>query len=57
MKYIYYIVDFYDFPKLKIVYEQDALGLARSYELFGKCSGTYTWKAGEKGLLIPTDYY
>lgn len=39
------------------VYVQDLLGIARSYELFGKCSGIYTWKAGEEGILILTDYY
>lgn len=28
-------------------YEADVLGLARSYELFGKCEGKTEWKKGE----------
>jgi len=52
MRYMYYIVDFYDFSNFDIVYHQDLLGIARSYELFGECSGVYTWKAGEQGQLI-----
>ncbi len=46
-EYIYYIVDFYDYTFLKMLYEEDALGLARSYELFGMCEGTTQWTKGE----------
>lgn len=52
MEYIYYLVDFYDFEKLPMLYEQDALGIARSYELFGRCPGICSWKKGQSGLSI-----
>ena len=42
MEYFYYIIDYYDFSNLQFLYEQDALGLAKSYELYGYTHG-YTW--------------
>ena len=52
MEYKYYLVDFYDFSNLQILYEEDAFGIARSYELFGRCNGTYLWERGSKGINI-----
>ena len=52
MQYIYYIVDFYDFSAYELLYEEDALGVSRSYELFGKCPGYYKWEKGKIGILI-----
>lgn len=49
MEYDYYIVDFYDFSAYDLLCEEDALGIARSYELFGKCAGTCFWEKGKKG--------
>lgn len=56
MEYIYYIVDYYDFSAFQELHEQNALGIAKSYELFGRCPGTYTWEKGKKGILILKDY-
>ena len=53
MEYIYYIVDFYDYEKLELLCEQDALGLAKTYELFGCLSASHRWK---KGNLIGNLY-
>lgn len=55
MEYIYYIVDFYDFSFYDLLYQEDALGFSRSYELFGKCSGIYAWEKGKRGWILPTD--
>lgn len=52
MEYKYYLIDFYDFEKLYLLYEQDALGIANSYELFGRYSGICSWKAEQKDLNI-----
>jgi len=52
MQYKYYIIDFYDYTFFETLYEEDALGLARSYELFGICEGESTWKKGEKGWIF-----
>lgn len=57
MEYIYYIVDFYDFPAFRELYEQDGLGIARSYELFGCCPGVCLWEKGKTGIPIPIPYY
>lgn len=54
MEYSYYIVDFYDFSLFPLLHEEDALGLARSYELFGKCTGILTWEKGKIGWGIRT---
>ena len=43
MEYVYYLVDFYDFPKEISLQEEDALGIVRSYELFGRNTGEYEW--------------
>lgn len=52
MEYNYYLIDYYDFEKLPILLEQDALGVAQSYELFGCCRGICSWKAGQTGINI-----
>lgn len=54
MEYVYYIVDYYDFSAYDLLYEEDALGLARSYELFGTCSGIQVWEKGKRGWTFPT---
>lgn len=51
MEFIYYIVDFYDYEKYPMICEQDALGLARTYELFGYCPGTMSWKSGQEHVI------
>ncbi len=51
MEFIYYIIDFYDYEKLGWVCEQDALGLARTYELFGYCPGTMSWKSCQEHVI------
>lgn len=40
MEYIYYLTDYYNFDIADIYEEQNMLGLAKSYELFGKLTGT-----------------
>lgn len=52
MEYLYYIVDFYDYSAYELLYEEDALGFARSYELFGRCQGAYMWESGKKGWIF-----
>lgn len=48
MDYRYSLIDYYDFSKPKTLKEQDMLGLARGYELYGNLNGTFTWKKGEE---------
>lgn len=50
MNYIYYLTDFYDFTPLNQLHEQDALGLARSYELYGYVEGSVEWKKGDNDI-------
>lgn len=52
MEYIYYIVDYYDFLFYELLCEEDALGLAKTYELLGKCPGTCTWEKGKRALVV-----
>ena len=42
--YTYYIIDFYDFSFFDIIFEEDAYGLAKSYEIYGCYDGKYSWK-------------
>ena len=48
MEYNYYLIDFYNYDFLDILNEQDALGMARSYELYGVYSDCLYWKKGKK---------
>ena len=48
IEYRYYLIDFYDFSFWNILYEQDALGTAKSYELYGVSEGSISWKQGQK---------
>lgn len=43
----YYLIDYYDFSFLDILYDQDKLGMAKSFELYGYWYQCYTWKKGE----------
>lgn len=52
MDYKYYLIDYYDFIFLKELNEQDMLGLASGYELYGYLNDTCTWKPGEKKTLF-----
>lgn len=47
MEYVYYIIDFYDFTFNDILDEMNALGLARSYELYGVVTGEAAWNKQE----------
>ena len=44
IEYVYYLSDYYDFDKAKMLDQQNMLGLCRSYELYGKHQGEKTWK-------------
>ncbi len=50
MDFKYYLIDYYDFSFFEELYEQDAVGLAQSYELYGYLSWSCKWKKGEKHL-------
>ncbi len=52
MDYKYYLIDYYDFTFLKELNEQDMLGLASGYELYGYLNDTCTWKPGEEKTLF-----
>ncbi|EWM54116.1 dockerin type I domain-containing protein [Ruminococcus flavefaciens] len=43
----YYIIDYYDYEKYDYLREQDAAGVAKSFELFGVYEATYTWTKGK----------
>lgn len=43
----YYLIDYYDYSFLDILYDQDKLGMAKSFELYGYWYQCYTWKKGE----------
>ena len=47
MEYIYYIMDYYDYDVLQDLQDQDALGITRSFELFGKMCGRIKWRNGQ----------
>jgi len=47
-EYIYYITDYYNYISPKELLLQDAVGIAKSYELFGMCKGKSTWSQGGK---------
>lgn len=48
MDFKYCLIDYYDFTFLDKLNEQDMLGIARGYELYGWLDDTVTWKKGEK---------
>ncbi len=50
--YNYYLIDYYDYENLYELYEQDLLGMAKSYELYGYCNGQYTWKKGVHPVYV-----
>ena len=52
MDYNYCLIDYYDFTFLDQLNEQDMLGLARGYELYGYVNDTCTWKKGEEKTLF-----
>lgn len=47
MECIYYIEDFYDFTNFIMLYEEDALGISRSYETFGVIEADAVWCQGQ----------
>lgn len=47
-EYIYCITDYYNYISPKELLLQDAVGIAKSYELFGICKGSSTWSPGGK---------
>ena len=51
MDFKYCLIDYYDFTNLKELNEQDMLGFARRYELYGYLNDTFTWKKGEEKLF------
>lgn len=48
IEYIYYIIDMYDFTIYEQLNEMNALGLARSYELYGVSAGKSSWSKNDK---------
>ena len=48
MDFRYCLIDYYDFTFSQILNEQDMLGIARGYELYGWLNDTVTWKKGEE---------
>lgn len=48
MDFRYYLIDYYDFPLIDGLKQQDMLGLAQGYELYGWLEDTVTWKKGEE---------
>ena len=48
MDFKYCLIDYYDFTLTKGLKEQDMLGLARGYELYGWMDDTVTWRKGEE---------
>lgn len=48
----YYLIDYYDFEFLDELNEQDALGMASSFELWGIWKHSVSWKKGESRILI-----
>lgn len=48
MDFRYYLIDYYDFPLTDGLKQQDMLGLAQGYELYGWLEDTVTWKKGEE---------
>lgn len=51
MDFKYCLIDYYDFPKLDVLNEQDMLGMVSGYELYGCLNDTCTWKKGEEKLF------
>ncbi len=47
MEFIYYIIDLYDFTLYEELDYMNALGLARSYELYGVVTGEAAWNKQE----------
>ncbi len=52
MEYLYYLMDLYDFSFLGPMEEQDALGIAKNYELYGVSEGHATWQKGDDLMLL-----
>ena len=55
LEFNYYLIDFYDYSFLAVLQDQDALGIARSFELYGKVHLGYTWKKGDT-KMVPIQY-
>ncbi len=49
--------DYYDYEKLEFLYEQDALGWANGYELYGSWNNKYVWKSGSEVDAVYTTVY
>ncbi|MDE7251328.1 MAG: hypothetical protein K2O32_00075, partial [Acetatifactor sp.] len=52
MEYQYYLMDYYNFDFADIFKEQEALGLTRSYELYGEAQGQVSWKKGQQFYVL-----
>ena len=52
MKCKYYIIDYYDYEKYDYLREQDAAGVAKSFELFGVYEAEYTWTKGKNDIKV-----
>ena len=51
MRCKYYILDYYDFENISTLKFEDAVGYAKSFELFGVCEAEYTWTKGKCDLV------
>lgn len=51
MEYNYCLIDYYDYSFLDILHEQDGLGIAKGYELYGYWYGICTWKKGDDTII------
>ena len=47
MEFIYYILDYYDYSFLDVLQDQDALGVAKSFELIGRICNHVKWGKGQ----------
>ncbi len=52
MEYLYYLMDLYDLSFLGLMEEQDALGIAKNYELYGVSYGFTIWQKGDDLILL-----
>ena len=54
MDYKYCLIDYYDYDVYPELQDQDMLGLAQSYELYGWLNDTCTWEKGKaESFKIP----
>lgn len=51
LEHDYYLIDFYDYSFYDLLQDQDALGITRSFELYGKFHLIYSWKKGDSKML------